>query len=401
MHPELFSLPIFDVQIKTYGFCLMVGFLGAVWLSMRRAQRVKASPDIVLDLSFLSLIFGVGGARAFYVIHYWQSQFSTAPNRLLAVINITQGGLEFLGGFLGAFVAILIYCWWKRASVRLYFDILVPGVMWGLAFGRLGCFFNGCCFGGACVEPHTHVPSYRWAVEFPFGSPAHWQQWEDRGVTVPAELIVANEATLMPKLVPASLINMPVERRRGPTLAVEKLRKQYEQVAAIDPNGTDTAELKAALAAAQKKEQEWNGELTLLRIAQQYPSRVAPRRHTSVSELADLAGPLASVPIHPTQLYSAIHAMLLSWVLSGIFYVRKRHGIVMSALLLLYPVPRMLLELIRADNPPDVGGLTASQSVGVGMMIVGVLSLIALYKWLPARSPLAKPIEATPDAPKQ
>lgn len=393
MHPEFFSLPIFDVQIKTYGFCLMVGFLGAVWLSMRRAQRVKANPDVVLDLSFLSLIFGVGGARAFYVIHYWQSQFATASNKWLAVIDITQGGLEFLGGFLGAFVAILIYCWWKRASVRLYFDILVPGVMWGLAFGRLGCFFNGCCFGGVCVDQRDHTPSYNWAIEFPYGSPAHWRQWEDREVTVPAELIVANEATLMPKLVPATLIAMPVERRQGPALAAEKLGRQYERVAASDPDGKDAEQLKAALAASRKKEREWNSELAALLLAQRYPSRTEPSRRTSVSELANLATPLASVPVHPTQLYSAIHAMLLSWVLSGIFYLRKRHGIVMSALLLLYPVPRMLLELIRADNPPDVGGLTVSQSVGIGMMIVGIASLVALYKWLPVRSPLAKPME--------
>ena len=71
MHPDLFTLPIIGVSIKTYGFFLMVGFLSAVWLSMRRAQRVKANPDTVLDLSILCLLFGVGGARLFYVVHYW------------------------------------------------------------------------------------------------------------------------------------------------------------------------------------------------------------------------------------------------------------------------------------------------------------------------------------------
>ena len=54
MHPALFSLPG-GFTIKTYGFCLMIGFLSAVWLAMRRAARVKADPDRVLDISFFCL----------------------------------------------------------------------------------------------------------------------------------------------------------------------------------------------------------------------------------------------------------------------------------------------------------------------------------------------------------
>ena len=86
MHPELFTLPG-GLSIKTYGFCLMVGFLTAVWLAMRRAQRVKVNPDTVLDMSFLALVFGVGGARAFYVVHYWP-EFAGRNNTLLAMLDI-------------------------------------------------------------------------------------------------------------------------------------------------------------------------------------------------------------------------------------------------------------------------------------------------------------------------
>ena len=144
MHPELFTLPG-GITIKTYGFFLMVGFLSAVWLAMRRAQRVKADSDRILDLSFLALIFGVGGARFMYVVHYWRTDFADAPNRLWAIVDIRLGGLEFLGGIIGAMAAIVIYLLLRRQSIRLHLDIMAPGAMWGLAFGRLGCFFNGCC----------------------------------------------------------------------------------------------------------------------------------------------------------------------------------------------------------------------------------------------------------------
>lgn len=98
MHPELFTFPeglplIGGARITTYGFCMMVGFLTAVWFAMKRAVKVKADADEVLNLSMISLFAGVAGARVFFVIHYWRSEFADAPNRLLAVIDLTSGGL--------------------------------------------------------------------------------------------------------------------------------------------------------------------------------------------------------------------------------------------------------------------------------------------------------------------
>lgn len=388
MHPELFTLPILGVPIRMYGFWLMVGFLSGVWLAMRRAQRVKADPDRVLDMSFLALIFGVVGARAFYVVHYWKSDFASAPNRLLAAIDITGGGLEFLGGFLGATAAILIYAVRKKVSARMYCDILAPSVMWGLAFARIGCFFNGCCFGGVCVVPSTQQPALAWAVRFPFGSPVHLRQWEDRRVTVPAELITSAPGALRPWLLPASMLSMSVEKREEPNRRYQELLKEYEEAKAESPDAKATAVLKSAVEAARKKKNDQDRKLVSLRVAQRFPSRLVPTRSTSVTELEDLAARQRSLPVHPTQLYSAIHGILLSGLLSALFYIRKRHGVVIGALFVLYPIPRAILEFIRADNPHDVAGLTASQFVSLIMLIVGVVYLIFLYKRLPERSPV-------------
>lgn len=59
---------------------------------------------------------------------------------------------------------------------------------------------------------------------------------------------------------------------------------------------------------------------------------------------------------------------------------------VIGALFVLYPIPRVLLELIRVDNPHDVGGLTVSQFIGLGMLLTGIAYLIILYKRMPERS---------------
>jgi len=389
MHPELFNLPG-GFNVKTYGFCLMIGFLSAVWLAMRRAGRVKADPDCVLDISFLCLLFGVGGARAFYVIHYWTPKFADAPNKFLAVIDITEGGLEFLGGFIGATIATIGYCYLKKKSLRLYLDIMAPSAMWGLAFGRLGCFFNGCCFGGVCEIPNTHEARYEWAVRFPFASPAHWKEWEERQVTVPAELITTSKESFRPWLVPDSLLSMPVEKRQGMIRKLHDLRDAWEQAKATAPDSPETAKLKASLETAAEKTEK---ELHSLINAQKFLSRIEPSRKTSVSELQQLASNYQSLAVHPTQLYAAINAFLLSAFLSALFYVRKRHGVVIVMLLILYPIQRTIEELIRVDNPHDVGGLTISQFIGLVLFLFGVAALYFLYKKLPERSPYAVAVE--------
>lgn len=388
MHPTLFNL-FGSFEIKSYGMLLMLGFLSAVWLTMRRAERVKADPDRMLDLSFIMLIAGVMGSRLFYVAHYWRPQFSDAPNRFLAIIDIREGGLEFLGGFLGALVAMVIYCHFKRQSLRLMLDLLAPSAMWGLAFGRIGCFLNGCCFGGPALDPAANKPAYAWAVQFPFASPAQWRQWEDRKVTIPAELINTSREALQPSPVPEKALSMPVEKRESLRRELNLLKEQFEKSHAQDSKNAETRRLKGQFDAMQKELSSGYPELVMLGRAQQFPSRAEPSRHTSISELEALAQHSRSLPVHPAQLYAAFGAFLLSGFLSALFYRRKRHGVVIAALLMLYPIQRFFEEIIRVDNPQDMGGLTVSQMISLLLFLIGAAAMYAIFKMLPPRSPLA------------
>ncbi|MFQ5463326.1 MAG: prolipoprotein diacylglyceryl transferase [Phycisphaerae bacterium] len=385
MHPKLLTLPG-GLTVTTYGFFLMIGFLSAVWFAMRRARRVKVDPDRVLDLSFFALIFGVGGARLMYVIHYWRSSFADQPNQLLAIVDIRNGGLEFLGGLLGASAAILTYLLITRQSIRLYLDILAPGAMWGLAFGRLGCFFNGCCFGGLCSMAAAPVDAAApvWAVRFPFGGLAHMRQWEEREVAVPAELIVTHG--LGASLLPSAALSDPYEKRKRILTAYDNA---VRAVALARKNEAPAEELKraeAALAAADRLLTD--NHLKDLRRALRYPSRKEPKRTIALSELEALASASRSKPVYATQLFSSMHGFILSLFLSCVFYIRKRHGVVIGLLFLMYPLARIPLEIIRADNPHDVGGLTISQSLSLAMSVGALVYLVILFKALPERSPV-------------
>jgi len=389
MHPELFHIPIIDYPIKSYGAMLTLGFLSGVWLSIRRAERLKCDPDLVLNLGFICLVFGVGGARLFYVLHYWESSFARQRNPLLAALDCTSGGLEYYGGLIGAIVGCIGYIIIKRASLRLYLDILAPAAIWGLAFGRMGCLLNGCCWGGLCVDAHNHavIP---WGITFPHQSPAQIRQWENRQLTLPAELIVTDPRSMVPRLIPRDALEITPEKRGELDRRVEDAHAELER---LKKEGAPASKIKKADAQLRTAEirREMRG-LGVLDRALKFPSRSVddPQARITVTQLADLARQYRSRPVHPVQIYGIINALLLSWLLMEMLYRRKRHGIVFATLCTIYPITRIILEVIRVDNPHDSGGLTISQAVSVGMFLAGVAMLMWLYR-LPERSVLAVP----------
>ncbi|MCB9851340.1 MAG: prolipoprotein diacylglyceryl transferase [Phycisphaerales bacterium] len=389
MHPELFRIPFLDHPVKSYGAMLTLGFLTGVWLSMRRAERMKCDPDLVLNLGFIALVGGVAGARIFYVLHYWESSFARQPNPLFAALNCTSGGLEYYGGLIGAIVGIVVYILIKRVSMRLYLDLLAPAAIWGLAFGRMGCLLNGCCWGGLCVDPQNHavVP---WGITFPHRSPAQMRQWENRQLTLPAELIVTDPRMSLPRLVSPDAVELSPEKRSALDQAVADAKTKLDE---LKKSGASTQAIEAADADYRKamSKSDEHGLLTL-EHALRLPSRASTdsSEKMTVTELADLVHKYRSRPVHPVQVYGIINALLLSWFLLEVLYHRKRHGMVFALLCTIYPITRMILEVIRVDNPHDSGGMTISQAVSVGMFLFGI-ALIVYLRRLPERSPLAVP----------
>ncbi len=412
MWPVIWTIPITGWTIKGYGLMLMFGFLSGIWLAARRAGKVKANPDVILNIGFIALIFGVIGSRAWYVIHYWRDQF--AGKGIWAAINVTAGGLTFFGGLFGAMAAIVIYLWIKRLSIRMYLDILAPSVMWGHAFGRLGCLLNGCCWGAVCASADG-TAALPWAVRFPYASPPHIYQWTKKQAALPAELIhVGPNGTAWP--IRRESIAMQPEQLQQPYLDLRNARQAHKDAVKAQADSKTRQKLRRKVDRAEKRFQRFkNGIGDLLAKADVFPdettgpgararpflSRIHPGQPMSPSELRDLAMRYRSLPTHPTQLYAAVNSMLISLVLTALFYRRKRHGVLISATLIMYPLARFVMEFVREDNPRDVFGLTISQAVGLAAIVFAVL----FYLWLrrqPLRSPRAVPfIPPVDDAAKK
>jgi phosphatidylglycerol---prolipoprotein diacylglyceryl transferase len=251
------------LPVRGYGVMVLAGAAAGVWMATYRAQRAGVERELIWSMAFWLFIGGMIGGRAFYVIEYWQERFASTSFRetLLRVINFPEGGLVIYGAFFGGVIAVLLFIRKQKMPALATFDLIAPSMMIGLALGRIGCFLNGCCYGGP-----TSLP---WAVRFPPGSPPYADQ--------------------------------------------------------------------------------------------------------AASGMLTAANPPASLPVHPTQLYSAITAALIGWLLWSYYPFRRRDGQVVALMLMVYPISRYLEEIIRTDEPAVFGtGLSISQNISVAVFVAGI-----------------------------
>jgi phosphatidylglycerol:prolipoprotein diacylglycerol transferase len=143
------------------------------------AEKLSGRKDLSNFLMCL-MLSGVAGSRIAYVIEHWQAEFAADP---LRIVRIDQGGLMFYGGFILAMVFFFVWCRIHRERPLALADLMSTLVPLGHAFGRIGCFFYGCCYG---------KDSDAWcSVVFPAGSPS-WYEHGRRAVSVlPTQLFEA------------------------------------------------------------------------------------------------------------------------------------------------------------------------------------------------------------------
>jgi len=155
MHPELFE--IFGFPVRTYGVIVLSAFLLGVWFAANHLSKFGIPKSRVWDVAVWAMIFGIIGARALFVIQHW----SYFKNNLAEIFYLWEGGMTFYGILLGV-LPVLWFVKKEKWDFWATLDASIPGVTLGIAVGRWGCFFNGCCYG----KP-TDLP---WGVVFPEGS---------------------------------------------------------------------------------------------------------------------------------------------------------------------------------------------------------------------------------------
>ena len=141
MHPILFRFH--SLIFYSYGFFVALAVLASFIIAGGRAKAYGFTPGLVGDFIFLFFLTGVMGARLFFVLQHW----GTYQWKLWSVLSIQEGGLVWYGGFIVATIFGLIYARWKKQPILKLCDFFAPILPLAQGLGRLGCFFNGCCYG--------------------------------------------------------------------------------------------------------------------------------------------------------------------------------------------------------------------------------------------------------------
>ena len=366
MHPKLIEIPFLHLPIYSYGFMVMLGFLTAIYITSRRADRDNLAGELIFDIGLIAMISGIVGARILHIIYFTENfdfrlfdladggmniwagiagffipfaiqyrknrkrenpaspfvfgtffkllilSFVTAivlarlgyllmhrsekdlnglPLYDWGVFYVWNGGLVFYGGVILAIFSIIYYLKRNQISVLKVGDLLMPGILLGLAFGRIGCFLNGCCYGKI-------VQGLPWSVCFPVitdgkshitGSPAYVDHFD-----------------------------------------------------------------------------------------------IGPFNNLLTPE-----SPTCSLPVHPAQLYESLLVVLFFIILSVIWARKKRfddkgnpveprHGFIIAYAGMLYGIERLSVEFLRGDNKSFISSLSYSQLVSIGLFVVSVI----LFFWL-------------------
>lgn len=267
MHSILLEIPHTPIRLFSFGVMMAVAVWAALGLAAWRSRREGLDPEQVGDMAFVVIFFGLVGARLFYVLEVW----GKPEMRTLAdIFAIWNGGIVLYGSIIGGVIGFLIYRSLRFLPVLPTLDVIAPSLALGIAFGRIGCFLNGCCYGDRCSLP--------WAVSFPQKS----IPWYDH-------------------------------------------------------------------------------------LHHDWITKAAPR----------------SLPIHPTQLYSALDGFLLVALLSAFYPLRKRDGEVMALLMVAYPITRFLIEMLRDDDGVFALGMTISQAISAAIFLGG----LGLWAWLRLTGP--------------
>ena len=332
------------LPIRGYGVMMLLAVASAAALAVWRGKRVGIEPELVYSLVFWMLAPGIIGARAFYVIEYWPEYVRTLTEPggglgafLGRVINVAQGGLVVYGALLGGLTGLLLFVRKHRLPLLAVCDLIAPSMMLGLAIGRIGCLLNGCCFGGECDRA--------WAVTFPPNAPPYLAQVE-RG------------------------------RMFGMTLGDDP--RSAPRVLGVNPGSpADRAGLKAG-----DSLQQINGSKISTTVQAHWaladaffarnPLLIRVEGRPEI-EVPAVEPPPRSLPVHPTQLYSSINALLTCLLLLAISPLRRRDGELLALLLSIYPITRFILEIIRTDESAVFGtGLSISQNVSLLLLLCAV-----------------------------
>ena len=162
------AIRIGPIAIHWYGILIVVGALAGAYLSSREAKRRGWDPEHIWNALFVTLVFGIIGARLYHVLTPSPSSglsisyFLQHPEHIIAT---WQGGLGIYGGLAGGVLGFYVYARLNRLDFWRWGDVAIIGLPLGQAIGRWGNFVNQELYGRPADLPWAIYidPAHRYA----------------------------------------------------------------------------------------------------------------------------------------------------------------------------------------------------------------------------------------------
>lgn len=151
--PPFEDIHLGHLTLTVHGILTLVPILLAAWLTAHRWQARGGESELVWEATLWAVVGGIVGARLYHVLTSW----SEVPDAWWGVFAVWRGGLASWGALLGGTLAGVLTLRRRGVDVARFLDAAAPGVLVGLAIGRLGNYFNQELYG-----PPTDLP---WALE--------------------------------------------------------------------------------------------------------------------------------------------------------------------------------------------------------------------------------------------
>lgn len=152
-------LQIGNIRIYWYSIMILLGVLLGSLLVIKESKKFNISKNKITDMLFYTMIFGIIGARLYYVtfnLNYYSKN-------IIDILKVWEGGLAIHGGIIAGSIYIIYYTKKNNINTLKMLDICVPGVLIGQALGRWGNFFNGEAHGPLTSLNHLkelHIPNF-------------------------------------------------------------------------------------------------------------------------------------------------------------------------------------------------------------------------------------------------
>ena len=147
------------IQIYWYSICILFGMLLGMTIVYKEARRKRIKEEAMSDLILWTVIWGVVGARIYYVIFNW-GYYSVHQAEIFEIWN---GGLAIHGGIFAGAAYLIYFAKRRRHRILKLTDICAPGLIAGQMIGRWGNFFNGEAYGPVCTRAfmeELHLPDF-------------------------------------------------------------------------------------------------------------------------------------------------------------------------------------------------------------------------------------------------